>query len=104
MLHIARAEDWRRAQARGRYESASGLIHCCLLRQLPMVAEAHFPDRQGFVVLDVDESAVEGDIDWVTFEHDLLRETFPHLRGAIPVGAVRHVTALAEALATARPE
>lgn len=98
MLHIAREEDWLRAQERGSYRLPHGVIHGCSQAQLQMVVDAHFPETEGWLVLTVDESRVEGEIRWVTFTEGGSSQTFPHLHGSFPVEAVREIASLASCL------
>lgn len=64
-----------------------------------MVVEAHFPNHETFVVLDIDESQVAGEVRSVTFRDEGRSETFQHVHGTFPVSAVLSVRPLADALA-----
>ena len=98
MLHIARDEDWRHAQASGVYSLPGGVVYGCSDAQLAMVVEAHFPKHEGWLVLSVDESQASGEVRWVTFRRGDRSETFPHLHGSFPASAVSSVRTLVEAL------
>ena len=98
MLHLARQEDWERAQAAGEYSAAGGIVYGCSEDQLPIVVDAHFPDLTGWLVLSVDESMAQGEVRLVTFSEGGRSETFPHLHGCFPVAAVSEVRSLAQVM------
>jgi uncharacterized protein (DUF952 family) len=103
MLHIARPEEWQAAQVAGVYSLPSGIVHCCLASQLPIVVEAHFPDRDGWLVLTIDGSRAASPIVWVTFTDQGRSETFPHVHGEVPTAAINRVESLRDALLGMKP-
>ncbi len=88
-LHVARAEDWARAQERGEYAVPAGkdpFTHACFTEQLAGVLDRFYTGapRDGLVLLEVDPAglpvAVEAAGDGAG--------DFPHVYGPIPVASV----------------
>lgn len=101
ILHVATAEAWAEAKARGSYAADSlateGFVHCCDERQLAGVAQRYFRGRRGLLVLHIDPSRLTADVRYENLVGGA--ELFPHVYGGIPVGAVVDVTALGAHLA-----
>lgn len=75
------------------YKAASleteGFIHLCTHTQLGAVRQRHFPDQR-LVVLSLDARRLSD----VRFEDTYGHGVFPHLYGALPVGAILSVTSV----------
>ena len=97
VCHVATAADWADAQARGTYAppalARDGFLHCCTEAQLPFVLARHFAGQTGLVLLRFDPARTGADLRWVRSEPD--QDPFPHLCGALPLGAIEAVEALA---------
>ena len=93
IYHIARVGDWEKAQEEGEYRCESlveeGFIHCSTASQVLRVANALFSGQDGLVLLEIDQQSLQADIRWerITIEG----ESFPHVYGAINLGAVNRV-------------
>ncbi|MCC6166759.1 MAG: DUF952 domain-containing protein [Caldilineaceae bacterium] len=95
IYHITPLRDWYAALAAGEYRAASlaaeGFIHCSTRGQVLRAANRSFPADDELVILCVDPQAVQT---MLRFEapahaHDpLAQEVFPHVYGALPLGAV----------------
>jgi uncharacterized protein (DUF952 family) len=96
LLHIATADEWAVAKARGFYTAdslvAAGFIHCCEERQLAWVVQTHFPGRAGLLLLHIDPARLDAEVRYENLEGG--SELFPHVYGPIPVSAIVDVTPL----------
>lgn len=93
LYRIATRADWAAAEACGVYRGAAhdardGFIHLSARGQVEGTLATHYTDRSGLVLLEIDAAAVGGA---VRFEPSRRGELFPHLYGALPIGAVRRV-------------
>ncbi|AJE83123.1 MULTISPECIES: DUF952 domain-containing protein [Streptomyces] len=98
LLHLTERSLWEAAKASGTYEWSTrgrtlaevGFIHCSARHQLPRVAAFLYGSYQGpdeLVVLVVDPTRLTAPIRHEPGSPDS-EETFPHVYGAIEVGAV----------------
>jgi uncharacterized protein (DUF952 family) len=93
-FHITEAAAWREAQAAGEYRMSTrgvtledqGFIHCSLGHQLRGVAELIYGDADDLAVLVVASERLPVP---VRFESPAPgAQEYPHIYGALPVGAV----------------
>lgn len=96
IYHMCRSEEWREAQARGRYEGSSqdladGFIHFSTAYQLRASAAKHRAGQEGLVLLTVDPAALGAALRWEPARGGQL---FPHLYGPLALDAVLAVEAL----------
>lgn len=93
IYHITTLTDWKTAQEKGFYESASlkdeGFIHCSMPEQIPGVLQRYFMGKTNLVklVIDTDKLKSQFIYDWSTSNED----TFPHVYGPINLDAVVEV-------------
>ncbi len=90
LLHIAYGDEWRAAQARGEYTTASlaneGFIHCSTIQQVLIPANARFRGKTGLVLLCLDAAKIHAPI---IFEDSYQAGMeFPHIYGTINLDAV----------------
>jgi uncharacterized protein (DUF952 family) len=96
IYHVTTAAEWKAAQEKGSYESASlkeeGYIHCSLEDQIAGVLERYFSGKTDLVklVIDTDKLTSPYIYDWSTTNED----TFPHVYGPINTDAVIQVKAV----------
>jgi uncharacterized protein (DUF952 family) len=97
LLHITDCACWQEAVRQGEYRMSTrgvtleqqGYIHCSLRHQLRAVAELVYGDTDDLVVLVIDSAQVPADIRYEAPEPG--GERYPHIYGALPVGAVTKV-------------
>jgi uncharacterized protein (DUF952 family) len=97
LLHITERDTWRKAEREGEYRMSTrgvtleqeGFIHCSLRHQLRAVAELVYADADDLVVLVIDSGQVPADIRYEAPAPD--GECYPHIYGALPLGAVTEV-------------
>jgi uncharacterized protein (DUF952 family) len=100
LLHITERETWAAAAKAGEYRSSTrgvtleeqGFIHCSLRHQLRGVAEYVYGDADDLVVLVIDSAALSAPVRYEVPEPGA--DPFPHIYGAVPVGAVTDVIAV----------
>ncbi|HET9620293.1 MAG TPA: DUF952 domain-containing protein [Kofleriaceae bacterium] len=94
LLHITTQAEWDAARAAGSYRPASlareGFIHASTAAQVVATANAFFRGRGDLVLLCIDPAKVDAEI---RYEHPpagdpRAAETFPHIFGPLPPGAV----------------
>jgi uncharacterized protein (DUF952 family) len=90
LYHIARDEDWARAQARSRYEGGAlcrrdGFIHFSTRDQLAGTLARFFAGADGLVLLMADARALASGLRWEAAPDGRL---YPHYYGALPVGSL----------------
>ncbi len=90
LYHIARKEDWARAQARSRYEGGAlcrrdGFIHFSTRAQLEGTLARFFAGADGLVLLTADARALASGLRWEAAPDGGL---YPHYYGALPVGSL----------------
>jgi uncharacterized protein (DUF952 family) len=93
IYHMCRAEEWRAAQARGRYDGSSqdqadGFIHFSTAEQIVESAARHRDGQSGLVLLEVDPARLGAALKWEPSRGGAL---FPHLYGPLPLDAVLKV-------------
>jgi uncharacterized protein (DUF952 family) len=87
---------WRQAEAAGRFEGApvdlsDGYIHFSTAAQLRETGRRHFAGQADLLLVSVEASALGDSLRW---EPSRGGDLFPHLYGALPLSAVRHVEPL----------
>jgi uncharacterized protein (DUF952 family) len=100
LLHITERVCWDDAVRAGEYGMSTrgvtleqeGYIHCSLPHQLRAVAELVYRDADDLVVLVVDSELVPADIRYEAPTPG--GERYPHIYGALPVGAVTKVVSV----------
>ena len=90
IYHITTETEWKEAQEKGQYESASlkeeGFIHCSQEAQIPGVLERYFKGRTQLVRLTIDTDKLKSQL---IFEWSpSIADTFPHIYGPINNDAV----------------
>ncbi|MBI1364402.1 MAG: DUF952 domain-containing protein [Alphaproteobacteria bacterium] len=96
MYRLIAAADWQAARSAGLVplrdiDRRDGYLHLSTGDQVLETARLHFAGAADLVALEIDESALEGDI---KFEPARGGELFPHLYGTLPVSAVRRARRL----------
>ena len=96
IFHITSRAAWESALGAGLYDAESlateGFIHCSTADQYIWVANQRFRGRTDLVLLHIDPARLRSEVRYENLEG---RETlFPHVYGAIPIGAVLNVVAL----------
>ena len=96
LFHITERVAWLEAARTGEYRMSTraitleeeGFIHCSLRHQLPAIAKLVYGDvaDHDLVVLVIDGSRVSAPIRYEAAEPG--GEQYPHIYGALPVGAV----------------
>ena len=99
LFHITERITWLEAAHTGEYRMSTrgisledeGFIHCSLRHQVPTVAELVYGDvaDHALVVLVIDSGRVPAPIRYEAAEPG--GEQYPHIYGALPVGAVTDV-------------
>jgi uncharacterized protein (DUF952 family) len=90
IYHVTARQEWQRAQAKGRYESASladeGFIHCSEERQIPGILARYFSGKKDLVKLSIETTRLTSPLyyDW----SPSIEDTFPHIYGPINPDAV----------------
>ncbi len=88
---ICETSQWRAAEEAGVFRGAAvdardGFIHFSTAAQVVETAAKHFAGAADLMLVAVDADALDGALKWeVSRGGDL----FPHLYGALPLGAVR---------------
>ena len=97
LVHLCPADEFSRATSSGelRPESlaSAGFVHLSAPEQVHLPANRLYRGRDDLVLLHIDPARLESPIRW---EHGVPTDPesmlFPHLYGALPVGAVISVT------------
>jgi uncharacterized protein (DUF952 family) len=93
IFHIATLADWKQAQQSGTYTTSTrgrtlaqeGFIHAARREQVHTVLHRFYDDvAEPLVVLEIETDLL--DVPWR--EEQVGDETYPHVYGALPVGAV----------------
>ena len=102
ILHIALRSDWEKSVPSGYYNPSSlgseGFIHCSMIEQTVDTANQFFPNKQGLILLCIDENKLESK---VKFEGPACTNDqrtsllFPHIYGPLNVSAVVRVVEFA---------
>ena len=95
IYHIAKRVEWERAEREGIYRTqtlaSEGFIHCSRSDQVIRVANGLFRGQTGLVLLEIDTRRVRAEIRHENCEGG--QEVFPHIYGALDLGAVVRVLA-----------
>ena len=96
VFKICDREAWQAAEKAGVYhgnadDRRDGFIHLSAEHQVTGTLEKHFTGRADLLLVAIDTGALGSALRW---EPSRGGELFPHLYGALPLSAVRHVTAI----------
>lgn len=96
IYHMCRRQEWQDAQAAGSYagssqDAADGFIHFSTAAQVEESAAKHRIGQSGLLLLAVDADRLGAALRW---EPSRGGQLFPHLYGALPLGAVVRVADL----------
>jgi uncharacterized protein (DUF952 family) len=98
IFHITPRSSWERARAAGRYEppsfAADGFIHFSDVQQVVAVADARFAGAHDLVLLCVTVDRLDAPLRYESSGGS--GEQFPHLYGALNLGAVVDVVSFVE--------
>jgi uncharacterized protein (DUF952 family) len=97
LVHLCPADDWSAAQAHGELRPESlasvGFVHLSTPEQVHLPANRLYRGREDLVLLHIDPNHLDSPIRWeLGVATDPESMLFPHLYGALPVGAVISVT------------
>ncbi len=97
IVHLCPREDWEAAQASGAYRAKSldemGFIHFSRPGQVRRVANNFYRGVPGLVLLWVDVSQLNAELRYEASKYEAdSGESFPHLYGALNLGAVAAVS------------
>jgi uncharacterized protein (DUF952 family) len=97
LVHLCSLDEWSSAQTRGelRPESlaSAGFIHLSAPDQVHLPANRLYRGRDDLVLLYIDPARLDSPVRWeLGVATDPEAMLFPHLYGALPVGAVINVT------------
>jgi uncharacterized protein (DUF952 family) len=96
---------WRATEAAGEFRGSAddardGFIHFSTAAQLGETAAKHFAGQSGLMLVAVNAETLGGGLKW---EHSRGGDLFPHLYGALPMGAVRWARLLPDEVNGRRP-
>ncbi len=90
ILHALLKTEWESAKKRGTYGEDSlkkfGFIHCSPIDYMPLVANYHFKNTRGLVLLCIDDQKVKAEIKWE--DHDGFGRFYPHIYGLLNFDAI----------------
>ena len=93
IFHITIPGCWDQALKSGFFTTDSlvreGFIHCCLESQLSGVVARYYADLKELLILKIDESELSVPVKYEP--SPVVDELFPHVFGAINLGAVKEV-------------
>ncbi len=97
LVHLIPSDEWSSASAQGelRPESlgSAGFVHLSTPEQVHLPANRLYRGRDDLVLLHIDPARLDAPIRWESgVPTDPESMLFPHLYGALPVGAVISVT------------
>jgi uncharacterized protein (DUF952 family) len=97
---ICSRAEWHAAEADGAFRGSAadrrdGFIHFSAAEQLAETAAKHFANQTDLMLIAVDTEALGVALKWEPSRND---ELFPHLYGALPLGAVRWARPLPDAV------
>ena len=97
LVHLCPTDAWSAAQVRGELRPESltsvGFVHLSTPEQVHLPANRLYRDRNDLVLLRIDPTRLNSPIRWeLGVATDPESMLFPHLYGALPVGAVINVT------------
>ena len=88
IYHIETEELWQRALLDGEYVPESyesdGFIHCSALEQVTDVANRHYHDDHGLVLLCISQKLLDAETLWEPFDGLY----YPHIYGPLNISAV----------------
>lgn len=91
LFHLATVAEWAESQRRGAVEPPSlateGFVHCSWGRQVAGTVAKHFAGVDDLLALRLDPARL-GEVPLVEEDSYGSGQAFPHLYGALPVGAV----------------
>ena len=97
LVHLCSAADWRAAQESGEHRPESldenGFVHLSTPEQVHLPANRLYARRTDLVLLRIDAARLTSPVRWepgAATDPDAM--VFPHLYGALPVGAVINIT------------
>ena len=96
LYKICTRAEWSAAEAAGVFtgsavDRADGFIHLSAREQVEETARRHFAGQADLVLVEIDDSQLGEALRWESSRGGAL---FPHVYGAVPVGAATSVTAL----------
>ena len=96
---MARAADWREAEALGEYRGGAddrrdGFLHFSTAGQLRASAAKHRAGEADLVLVEVEAAALGPALRWEPAAGGKRPGLFPHLYGALPLSAVRSAAPL----------
>ena len=97
LVHLCPTDDWSAARVRGELRPESltsvGFVHLSTPDQVHLPANRLYRGREDLVLLHIDPARLDSPIRWeLGVPTDPESMLFPHLYGALPVGAVINVT------------
>jgi uncharacterized protein (DUF952 family) len=97
LVYLCSAADWRAARESGEHRpeslEANGFVHLSTPEQVHLPANRLYAGRTDLVLVSIDAARLTSPVRWepgVPTDPDSM--VFPHLYGALPVGAVINVT------------
>lgn len=96
---LVRATDWQAAEEAGAYHGSAddrrdGFLHFSTAAQLRASAAKHRAGITDLLMLEVAADALDEALKWETASSGSRPGLFPHLYGALPLGAVTQVVPL----------
>jgi uncharacterized protein (DUF952 family) len=97
LVHLCSNDDWSAAQVHGQLRPESlasvGFVHLSTPQQVHLPANRLYRGRDDLVLLHIDPTRLDSPIRWeLGVATDPESMLFPHLYGALPVGAVTKIT------------
>jgi uncharacterized protein (DUF952 family) len=97
LVHLCPTDDWSAAEVSGQLRpeslTSAGFVHLSTTEQVHLPANRLYRGREDLVLLHIDTSRLDSPIRWeLGVATDPESMLFPHLYGALPVGAVINVT------------
>lgn len=97
LVHLCPSDEWSSAIAHGELRPESltnvGFVHLSMPEQVHLPANRLFRGRDDLVLLHIDPDRLDAPVHWEPgVPTDPESMLFPHLYGALPVGAVMSVT------------
>lgn len=94
IFHLALAGEWERARVAGCYDRSTidrslaeeGFIHCSFAEQVQATADRYYRGRDDVVLLTIDPERLDAEVR--VEEAPGTGQSFPHVYGPVPVGAV----------------
>lgn len=97
LVHLCPSDDWTAASIRGELRPESltsvGFVHLSTPDQVHLPANRLYRGREDLLLLHIDPTRLDSPIRWeLGVATDPESMLFPHLYGALPIGAVIRVT------------